>query len=219
MVRDEVTTYYDENYFAFQRDMGEFSGWAETPKFAQYIPAGATVIDFGCGGGFILKNLNCARKIGVEINDTARMVAKRENGLEVVKFAHELKDSVADVIISNHALEHCFSPHAELSTLLDKLKPGGRIVFYVPCESIDYRWKPDNVHMHLYTWNPMTLGNLFISAGYEVEGVDSYFFKWPPRYRTVAKFGRRAFDAVCHFYGLLTRNNSQVRVVARKKAI
>jgi len=51
----------------------------------------------------------------------------------------------ADVIISNHALEHTLHPLQELEALLPKLKPGGKVVFVVPCESIARKHKPDDI--------------------------------------------------------------------------
>src|SRR5277367_3989263 len=113
----EPATYYDETYFNFQNVMGEFSGRAETGKFKRYISPGDTVIDFGCGGGFILKNINCGKKIGVEISDVAREYAEKVNSIYSVKFVEDLDDNIADVIISTHALEHCYNPRVELVNL------------------------------------------------------------------------------------------------------
>lgn len=210
----ETVTHYDETYFEFQREIGRFSGWAEKIKFTPFISSNDTVIDFGCGGGFILKNLNCTKRIGVEINDTARAYAIKENGIMAVKLVEDLEDSVADVIISNHALEHCYSPHAELSKLLKKLKPGGRIIFYVPSESINFRWSPNDINMHLYTWNPMTLGNLFTSSGYAVESCTAFYHVWPPFYKKIAKLGESGFHSLSFIWGRLRSQCSQVKIIA-----
>jgi len=213
----DISAHYDEAYFAnYQKEIGEFSGWAETIKFAGYILPSDTVIDFGCGGGYILKNIICARKMGVEINDTARACAEKVNGINAVKFIDDLEDSIADVIISNHCLEHCVSPYSEIKKLLGKLKPGGRIVLYVPHESISNKWVSGGIDQHLYTWNPMTLGNLFESAGYEVETAEPFYHIWPPFYRLVAKFGYVIFNLASYIYGYLIKHNSQVKIVARR---
>lgn len=37
-------------------------------KYTGYISKEDVVFDFGCGGGFLLKNIECKKKIGVEIN-------------------------------------------------------------------------------------------------------------------------------------------------------
>lgn len=213
---DEPATYYDEKYFNFQKELGEFSGKVETGKFKKYISSGDTVIDFGCGGGFILANTNCDKKIGVEINDVARKYAETVNNIAVVKFVDDLEDGVADVIISTHALEHCYNPRIELISLLKKLKPGGRIIFFVPSESIVNKWLPGDINNHLYTWNPMTLGNLFTSAGYEIEEVSPYYRTWPPFYAKVIKLGLPMFNFFSMVYGNLKRHYTQVKIVAKR---
>lgn len=214
----DVSSHYDEKYFDWQRDQGDFGGWANRMKFMPHIAPTDTVVDFGCGGGFLLKNINCAERCGVEINDTARGYAQRQNGIRAVKFVDELEDSFADVIISEHALEHCESPHQQIVNLRKKLKPGGYIVFVVPSESNRLKWAPGDINKHLFTWNPMTLGNLFTSAGYEVISVKALYQRWPPGFRYVAKLGWGVFNIASKVYGSLRRNTSEVKVVARKPA-
>ena len=68
--KNKVVSHYQDDYFnKYQRDLGEFGGRANAFMFDQYItPADEVVLDFGCGGGFLLKNLHCSRKVGIEIN-------------------------------------------------------------------------------------------------------------------------------------------------------
>jgi len=214
----DPVAHYDEAYFEYQRTIGEFSGWAELTKFTKYVTPADRVVDFGCGAAYILKNLSCAERIGVEVSSRARTAAEAENGIVTVPRVSDLPDAAADVIISNHALEHCACPFAELVALRQKLKPGGLFVCYVPHEAIGNRWSPGSIDNHLYTWNPMTLGNLFSSAGYEVVTVGGFYHLWPPFYYAVAKLGRRFFDACSFAYGTLKRHNSQVKIVARRPA-
>ena len=63
---DLVSTHYDKKYFDWQSSIGEFGGWANQTKFAEYISSNSRVLDFGCGGGYLLKNLECRAKAGVE---------------------------------------------------------------------------------------------------------------------------------------------------------
>jgi hypothetical protein len=44
-------SYYDSKYFAWQRSLGEFGGWANQPKFSNFIFRDDIVLDFGCGAG------------------------------------------------------------------------------------------------------------------------------------------------------------------------
>jgi SAM-dependent methyltransferase len=184
------------------------------------------VLDFGCGGGYLLSNVECREKLGVEINPAARAEADRL-GVNVVARISEIENNWADAIISNHALEHCPNPFEELQTLLAKLAPGGLAVFVVPCEAIRHRYRPDDRNHHLFTWSPMSAGNLFTEAGFEVIESKAYKHVWPPRFfsRLLRAIGGRwLFEFGCKAYGILTYLNlspctvSQVRVVARRPA-
>lgn len=126
-------SHYDEKYFLWQMEMGEFGAKADSFKFESLINEKDTVLDFGCGGGYLLSILSCRRRIGIELNDIARQRAS-ENGIEVYKYSAEVPDNSCDLIISNHALEHTFNPYNELKSLYSKLKQNGMIVFVVPNE-------------------------------------------------------------------------------------
>jgi SAM-dependent methyltransferase len=215
---DLTSTHYDDRYFGWQAAMGEFGGWANQSKFSRYIEGNSRVLDFGCGGGYILKNLRCGRRVGVEVNPIAAETAAR-NGIEVFTRVADVPDEYVDVVISNSALEHALQPLEELISLHKKLVPGGKIIFVVPCESISYGYKPNDINHHLYTWSPMCLGNLFSEAGFSVVESKPYIHKWPPKYRLIARLGgRRLFDVACRIYGRIARSWFQVRLVAEKSS-
>jgi len=181
----------------------------------EYISKEDVVLDFGCGGGFLLKNLDCKKRIGVEINPSAAETA-RHNGIEVYNQVDDVFDNSVDIIISNNALEHTHYPLDELKKLFFKLKTGGKIVFVVPCENISYRYKPNDINQHLYSWSPMCIGNLFTLAGFKVIKSVPYIHKWPPHYMRIAKLGRKIFDIFCRIYGKCERTWFQVYIVAEK---
>jgi 2-polyprenyl-3-methyl-5-hydroxy-6-metoxy-1,4-benzoquinol methylase len=113
-----VSNYYDLDYFNWQKDMGVFGGWANAHIFENSISRTDTVIDFGCGGGFLLRNLSCMDRIGIEPNLAAQESAKHlgikcfsspRNALD------NLGEAVADVIISTNALEHMRDPGFRLN--------------------------------------------------------------------------------------------------------
>ncbi len=102
---DSISTHYDNKYFAWHAPLGEFGGWANQSKFIEFINADSKVLDFGCGGGYLLKNISCKKKVGVEVNPSAVEIAKK-NGVEVFGSVREVPDTYVDVVISNNALEH-----------------------------------------------------------------------------------------------------------------
>jgi SAM-dependent methyltransferase len=212
------TTHYDKRYFDWQRTIGEFGGWANSPRFARHIKPSDVVLDFGCGGGYLLKHFDCRRRLGVEINPTARSTA-RDNGIEVFASTHEIGDDSVDVVVSNHCLEHVPDPLRALTELRCKLRVGGKAIFVVPCEMSATPYDPTNIDHHLYTWNPTCLGNLFSDAGFRVLSATRDRFRWPPFYRQIAALGGRwAFELACKIWYYLDRRSFQVRLVAERPA-
>jgi SAM-dependent methyltransferase len=202
--------YYNEDYFNWQKNMGAFGGWAELIKFEDHIRPNMNVIDFGCGGGFLLNNIKCKDKI-----DVARKTIEAF-GIQSFKYIEEVPDEWADCIISNHALEHVPEPLKCLQLLKTKLKKGGKIIFVVPYDT--YAFKPNDINYHLYSWSPMNLGNLFTEAGFKVSESIRFTHRWPPYYQKIAKiFGKSIFNLICRMYGFWMRNVcAQSRVIAQK---
>ena len=207
-------SHYDAAYFARQKQAGEFGASLNLQWFQPFIHPTDWVLDFGCGGGYLLKALNCSKKIGVEINELARAEAARL-GVKTCHMIDEIPDAFANVVISNHVLEHLLSPYDTLVSLKPKVKPGGALVFVVPHQGPNERFQENDPNQHLYTWNPMTLGNLFTAAGYQVRQVEAIRCKWPPHYTRIrAATGKAIFIRLCTLYAFL-RNDYQLRIVAK----
>jgi 2-polyprenyl-3-methyl-5-hydroxy-6-metoxy-1,4-benzoquinol methylase len=212
---DDVTGHYNQDYFSWQKEIGEFGGQANLFYFRDFISPSDNVIDFGCGGGYLLANLHCREKFGVEINENVMETAQR-NGIKVVRSTDEIQDEWADVIISSQVLEHTVNPYEELRRLYSKLKKGGRIIFVIPHE-IRNKYRPKDRNRHLYSWSPMCAGNLFTAAGYNVEKVETIKYRWPPGYFRIRKYmGSLVFDLLCGVYARVRGDWYNVRVVARK---
>lgn len=114
--------HYDEKYFQYQKNIGVFGAKANRIKFEKLIFDNLKVLDFGCGGGYLLNEFKCKiDKYGIEINEVARNQAI-ENGLKCYKSSNELPSDYFDLIISNNALEHCENPYLELKELYRALK-------------------------------------------------------------------------------------------------
>jgi hypothetical protein len=206
--------HYDAQYYEWQGTLGQFGGTANLIKFESLIEESDNVVDFGCGGGFLLANLTCKDKIGVEVNAVARKNCERLN-VKAVESIDDVPEGWADKIISNHALEHVDRPFELLLTLRSKLKPMGRLIFVVPCESVGTKYVSADVHKHLFTWSPRNLGNLFESAGYETIECKAFHHRWIPKCMAVQKLlGWKLFHKVSRAYGFLFRGLSQVRIIA-----
>lgn len=204
-------------YFEYQQLAEDMRGDMVARKYAPYINPTDTLVDFGCGAAGATLRLNCFRRLGVEPNEHARALATRR-GIEMYLVAADLPPAIADVVISNHALEHTLNPCGELTDLLSALKPGGKLVMFTPLD--DWRThrnidRPDPNH-HLYTWAPVHLRNLLTEVGFQVSSVSIINQAWPPKHEKVhAILPRRIFDALLPVWALLLRRR-QVRVVALK---
>jgi SAM-dependent methyltransferase len=214
-----VSAHYDAEYAAYQDPIGVFGGWANKPIFAPFLAQTDTVLDFGCGGGYLLRGLDVAKKIGIEPEKEAASLARKGNEIEVYEQASDVPEQSVDIVISFHALEHTLHPLTELKSLLRILRLGGKIVIVVPCENISSLFRPGDINHHLYSWSPMCLGNLMTEAGFTVLESKPYIHKWPPRYEQVAALmGRFWFDVSCRIYGQMSRRLFQVRAVGERPA-
>lgn len=216
-MNQSIDTPYDSGYFEYQRVVGEFGGWANAPRFAQHINPTDDVLDFGCGGGYLLREFKCRQRIGIEINAAARAVA-HSNGVEVYADIASVPDNSVDVIVSNHCLEHVRNPYGALVELRPKLRDNGLVMFVVPCEKVSVKYRKQDRDHHLYTFTPLSLGNLFDAAGYRVLSCKQDRFRWPPKFRLIAQlFGRTGFEVACRIWFYIDHRRAyQVRLMARK---
>lgn len=211
--------HYDTSYFEWQKQIGEFGAKANLFKFQPHIKSTDRVLDFGCGGGFLLAALTCGEKIGVEINSTARAHAAKL-GVKTFGSPDEVLDQWADVIISNSALEHVENPLIELKRLKTKLRPGGLVVFSIPHESLTWRYRKDDINCHLYTWSPMSGGHLFLAAGYDVLGVELVRRMWPPNAKRIFSiFGERLFAIICTAYHFIRAAFATIKPIGVDSAV
>ena len=210
---DTVTGHYDYDYFFnSQKRNGEIGGKANLFKFESYIRPDDNVLDFGCGGGFLLNNITCKSKVGVELNPHARRYCQENHGILAHSSLDAIEDGVFDVVISNHCIEHVKDPYETIEKLKGKLRPGGRIVICVPLDAYSYEWTPHDVCNHLYSFSPMNLGNILQGVGFTEISSRPLLHKWVPKYRLVIRyFGWRAFHWMSHVYGNFVYNSLPIR--------
>jgi SAM-dependent methyltransferase len=201
-----------EAYLAYQRRYGELGAELNRFKFEPHVRPTDAVLDFGCGIGALLERLDAADKTGVEVSDLARRAA-RERGLRVVASTGELADASADVVISNHALEHVLSPLEELRELRRVLRTAGKLVVWLPIDDWRTQRRPraDPNH-HLYTWTPLLLSNLLEEAGFEVRECRVVTHAWPPFTSALARLPRPIFDVIAGIWAFLRRRRQLMAV-------
>jgi SAM-dependent methyltransferase len=204
-------------YFRPQERDIEAAALLDVWKFEPHVQESDTVIDLGCATGALLARLPARRRIGVEVNHLALARAKAR-GLEVVASSAELPSGVADVVISNHVLEHTLHPIVELRELWRALKPGGRLVLWLPLDDwrVERQPRVEDRDNHLYGWTPLLLGNLLLEAGFRVEQVRIVTSAWRPSYVTAQRRLPRAAYAALTFLTAAVLHRRQLCALATK---
>ncbi len=206
-----------EDYFKYQNQNRALGAKINVRKFKDYVKKTDRVMDFGCGGGWILKELDCALKVGVEINKSAHETCER-NSIKVYCTTEEVTEGNFDLIISHHCLEHVPYPIRALESLRTLLRPGGKLVMVVPID--DWRsqkvYIPEEINHHLQTWTVNLLGHTIAESGLKVEKINiithAWFPKWDIFYHIIPEF---LFDGICWFWAV-ARKRRQLIAIAEK---
>jgi SAM-dependent methyltransferase len=172
-----------ERYFQRQSGPGFLAAKFNEFIFAPYVSEQDEILEFGCGGGYLLHTLKGRSKVGIDINRAARAQAQ-SIGLTVYETLDKLPEQSFTRIITSHALEHVPNPYEVLIRLKPLLRPGGLLLWLSPMEDwrlkVHRRWKADDPDMHLYAWTPLLIGNLLVSAGYAPKSISIVTHALPP---------------------------------------
>jgi SAM-dependent methyltransferase len=110
----------------------------EDQLLATYVPAGAKLLDFGCGNGsHVGTYLHSTARLytGLDISEDA-VRACREKGLEAICHMPDASlpfdDASFDAVVSFEVLEHLFSPSDAVAEIHRVLHPGGYFIGSVP---------------------------------------------------------------------------------------
>ncbi|MBJ7457890.1 MAG: class I SAM-dependent methyltransferase [Thermoleophilaceae bacterium] len=212
-VSDHYAGSGSEEYFAYQQQYVRRNNWVSSRFFIDHVSSGDTVVDYGCGTGWLLKLLDPGARLGIEPNPAARTYAA-EIDVETVASPTEVSDNFADVVISNHALEHSLAPLDEFRQIRRIVKEGGKVVICLPID--DWRKQRkidlDDPNHHLYTWTPLLLSNLMGEAGLKVTEARAFSYLQPPPNWHMDKLPRAAFDLLSALHGRAYRYHQLVAV-------
>lgn len=204
-------------YFEQQNALGILSAKYNEFLFTPYVSNGDDILDFGCGGGNLLSILDARRKVGIEINPVAREYAKI-NGITVLGTLEELKGERFNRVITSHALEHVPNPHFTLTRLRKVITDDGLLIWLSPMDdwrnSNQRHWRPNNFDMHLYTWTPLTIGNLLKVAGFEPKSIRVFSHAFPPRISNqLWKMSPQLFHIAAYAWAIISKRR-QILAVA-----
>jgi 2-polyprenyl-3-methyl-5-hydroxy-6-metoxy-1,4-benzoquinol methylase len=166
-LQSDWDTYYLEDKWEYQQAL-------------RLVPARSRVLDIGCGAGCFLglAQGRAAVCVGVETAPDARTHAEAR-GFEV--YDCDVTDPGApigggfDVACAFQVLEHVTDPVAFAQAMVDRVKPGGKVVLAVPNAEGSLRWGNKLVSNmpphHLTTWTDSALRALAAKLGLEVVDV------------------------------------------------
>jgi SAM-dependent methyltransferase len=164
--------FYDTYYRKWDVHAG-LTLWSESrvdyKRSARYIPAGASVVDVGCGPGVFRNHLSHAHYTGLDPYAVDADDAVIKETLEAHATTHA---GAYDVASAFHVIEHVPDPlrHAELMVKL--VKPGGLLILAAPLHPSPLTEIPNfpiNIPPHHVTWwNPSAFTALAERLGLEV---------------------------------------------------
>lgn len=207
-----------EQYFEYQRQHAVTGGRIHADLFRPFIQAGDVVVDFGAGTGALLAHLPGSDKRAIELNPAARAFCASTFQIQAVAESAELPSDFADVVVSNHCLEHVPYPIAAMREVHRILKPGGLFVLCLPLDDWRTQRKYDaaDVNHHLHTWTPLLLGHTLAEAGFHDPDIRVLTHAWPPGFAALhARLPKALFDCVCWSFALLKKRR-QLFAVVRK---
>ncbi len=182
-----MTRSFYENYWS--GGTGHLSDFTlKWPKLKKYTPLekGAVVLDFGCGKGEILKEMEKvnpnAQYIGLDVSQTALDSARRE--LPEVEFhkvedggPFPLPDASVDFVFSSEVIEHVYDTDDAASEIARILRPGGKLLMTTPYHGFfknlaivlfgfDRHFDPVGPHVRFFS--KRTLANLLEKNGLKI---------------------------------------------------
>ena len=165
---------YSENDYMRQEKALRATYGPMLRKLLNHLPDGDSLLDVGCGYGFLLAE--------------AKKFFKRVEGLELsteaASKAHEFvdkihtcavddlpKDCFYSTIVATQVIEHIYEPQKFVASLISHLKPGGVLLLSTPDMGsfwrrlMGSRWYSFKVPEHVIFYDVFTLGKLMKEAG------------------------------------------------------
>jgi 2-polyprenyl-3-methyl-5-hydroxy-6-metoxy-1,4-benzoquinol methylase len=180
-------------------------------KLLPYVEGSKTILDAGCGSGWLcecFKQALDASVVSVDIRKTP--LKSNKNNPVQMDIRHLGFTETFDVVIAKDIIEHLVDPASAMREFASVLKPNGKIYIDCPPPGVPYFWD-DYEHVRPYTKN--SLAYLLDDTGFEI--IYS-------RYLARPTFGAALFcykgviDALADKVGL--RKGSLI-AVARKKQV
>lgn len=135
----------------------------------------ASVIDIGCGYGWLLDYFDSAKRVcGSDISEHAIEVAKKRSPKREFKVA-DIQDGVAfenkfDLVLAINVIEHLPNPAAGIKAICDALSPQGITLVHLPTinnafNRWEYKYLYDSDPTHIYRPKGSEIRKMFEENG------------------------------------------------------
>lgn len=183
-------------------------------KLRKHIGPDDNVLEIGVGLGVNLQGIGCAEKVGQDLGEFAEE-ACRKNGIHFVGDLSALTGRTFSIVLMHHVLEHVPNPMEFLEKARPFLAPGGKLLVFVPDDTHrrERRYVENERNKHLFSWSPLTLGNLIKASGYQLNSVGVGAFGYERRLAPIARYGDLTYRSAIEFARLI-RPVREIRIVA-----
>ena len=165
--------------------------------------AGKTVLDIGCGNGFLgehFKSLGAEKVDGCDLSHEAISKAEKvlnfavECDVETQSLQDVLNGNKYDIVVATELIEHLFTPEDFLENVRSILKPDGVLILTTPNFLVwtnrikmlfgEFEYTDtgflDRGHIHFFTYS--SLKKVLYKKGYLIEGEENIYHPKVPMF-------------------------------------
>jgi len=212
------TAYHSNKHFETEGTISLVSKF-RAKKFQPYISACDKVLEYGVGAGWNLRNIKCSEKMGYDVSTTLKPLVE-QYGIGFTSNTTDIPVDYFDIVICHHVLEHVPDPLQTLKELLRYMKPGSKLLLFVPTDAAARfnRYNPDSKDHHLFNWNVQSLCTLAVESGFSVieydrslYGFDRFVSSWIDKLKLPSFF----FYPVFYFLNSI-RPDREIKLICTK---